>query len=228
MREGEIAQITLPENNIICSNLRVLSLIPNQDVRDVTLVLRDMRLSQDDLSRLISRPGQVYIDSCEAAHNIEGKLRSAVFRLAVRKVILEVNRITPDSVLFFRQNEATKEWEVRDNLLLGEDDMNYFYFGFTKDLSLFSIVGTSPPLLCSICEAGEWGECRDGMQTRLGNVCNERTGYNCQPVVEERLCEIPAPAQVPALPLEIIAIPIIAIMLGALIIYTKRGEARPL
>lgn len=96
--------------------------------------------------------------------------------------------------------------------------------------SLFAAVGQSRPLLCNVCEVGEYSQCKDGKQTRLGNVCGEQTGYNCRPVVEERNCTTtvvqPPIADPQPFPIGIILVVIGVglLLLVAVIKFRGRGE----
>jgi hypothetical protein len=95
--------------------------------------------------------------------------------------------------------------------------------------SLFSVAGQSKPLLCNVCETGDWSECRDGKQTRLGNICGPETGFNCQPTVESRDCgpQPPTTGEVrpqprPISAFDLIVVPVLGLLLVTAILFRRR------
>jgi|GEM_PF-2836118 len=75
-------------------------------------------------------------------------------------------------------------------------DSTYQCYFVDRGFSLFTLAAESQPLLCSVCQSGEWSECKGGVQSRAGNICGPHTNFNCQPVVESRSCALQGePAQ---------------------------------
>jgi hypothetical protein len=151
---------------------------------------------------------------------LEG-LKEVIFRFKVNKQWISANSIDVKTVTLRRN--AENKWSILKTYIVDEDADNYYYVGISPGLSTFSIVATSPPLLCSICKPGDWSACIDGEQTRLGQDCGSHTGYTCRPLVESRPCEVPAVPTPPALPLDIIIIPIVGIAVGSYVVFSKKS-----
>jgi len=152
---------------------------------------------------------------------LEGNLKEAILKFKVDKKWINVNTIDTTTVTLRRNVGGT--WQILDTYLVDEDTDNYYYIGLSPGLSTFSIVATSPPLLCSICKPGDWSVCIDGEQTRLGQDCGSHTGYTCRPIVESRLCEVPTVPTPPSLPLDIIIVPVIGLAVGSYVIFGRKN-----
>jgi PGF-pre-PGF domain-containing protein len=162
--------------------------------------------------------------SMEVSPEAAALLDKAFLEFSVQKQWLAENGIDVSSVVLRRLSEATGDWEAIDALPFGEDADFLFFRAELSRFSIYSIVGTSPPLLCSVCERAEWSECHEGVQTRVANICDESTAYACRPSVQTRQCESPAAAP-PAFPVsfELVAMAAIAIAIGAYLVGRRRS-----
>jgi len=217
-------------------------MMPNTDIRDSTIEITELdsiqigntvqfipthivtvtvRL-QIPIKTYTPDVGEFIYSAFSVEHvGLEGNLKEAMFRFKVSKQWISANSIDAKTVTLRRN--AENEWSILRTYVVDEDADNYYYVGISPGLSTFSIVATSPPLLCSICRPGDWSACIDGEQTRLGQDCGSNTGYTCRPIVESRPCEVPTVPTPPGLPLDIIIIPIVGIAVGSYVVFSKKS-----
>ena len=147
------------------------------------------------------------------------KYNNATLEFRIEKGWADANEIDADQTVIQQRKDGV--WQPLPTQRAGEDDEYQYYTATVVELSAFSVVATSPPLLCGICKAGDWSACVDGEQTRLNEDCGSHTGYACRPIVEARPCEAPLPTR-PPLPLDIIIIPIIGFAVVSYVVFSKR------